>query len=94
MRQSTVASGLISCIYCSRGSHLEIWSIITSRPCIWQSFFQCPGVVCEYSYWFSVRCCLSLGRNARLDGEFMFCISTGRFLDQLHTSSTLSGLET
>ena len=27
-----------------RGPHLEIWSIISSWPCIWQSCFRCLGV--------------------------------------------------
>ena len=39
------------------------------------------------------RSCLSLLRNAWLDSEYMFCISTGRCLDELHTICTLSGLE-
>ena len=43
MRQSTVASWRISCISCSRGSHLEIWSFLSSRRRIWQFMF-CLGV--------------------------------------------------
>ena len=30
MRQSTAASGRIPCISCSRGSHLEIWCVVSS----------------------------------------------------------------
>ena len=46
MRQSTVASGSISSISCSRGSHLEIWSIFSSRRRIWQFMF-CVWVLLE-----------------------------------------------
>ena len=40
MRQSTVASGEFPASL----AYVEVGSIISSRPCIWQSCFLCLGV--------------------------------------------------
>ena len=67
----------ISCFSCLRGPHLEIWSIFSSRPCIWQSCFRCLGVVRGVQVLeFSGDAAFEMERNAWLDSEYMFCSCT------------------
>ena len=78
MRQSTVAFERISCISCSRCSHSEIWCIISFCLRIWQSHVLCLGVACGIlKIEFFWRFC-GYSRNAWLNSEYMFCISTWR----------------
>ena len=48
MRQSTAASGRISCISWSLSSHMETWRIVSSWLRIWQLHVLCLGVACGY----------------------------------------------
>ena len=66
MRQSTVAFERISCISCSRCSHLDIWRILSSWLRIWQIHVLCLGVACglrknEFFERFCGYSCATLG---------------------------------
>ena len=73
MRQPTVASGGVSCISCSHGTHVEIWS----PDVVWQ-FMCCVWVLLEeYCELDSSGDAVLLWRNAWLDVGCLFCISLG-----------------
>ena len=64
--------------------HLEIWCLLR-RGLVSGSLV--PGVwvpLAEYCPWVLREMLPLFGRNAWIDCEFMFCISTGRFMDELH----------
>ena len=76
MRQSTAASGRISCISCSRGSHMEIWRIISSGFAPGSLVFGVWVLPAEYEKLDLLGDDFSYVRNAWLDSEYLFCIST------------------
>ena len=87
VRQSTAASGRISCISCSCGSHMEIRRISSSGFVPGSLVFGVWVLAAEYEKLDLLGDDFSYVCNAWFDSEYMFCISMDAF-GEFHIFST------
>ena len=72
---------------CSRCWHLEIWHIIPSRLCIWQSLPRSLGVAVVYRIWILRKMTLAVPQC--LARRLVHALRRYLALDELHIFSTL-----